>query len=114
MATCANHPIKMATARCKACNKPLCNECKLVTEAGIFCSPECETKVRQFQEKVSDYTVTYKTRLLTPRAIKGLIVLAIVVAAMIGYLYFQMGIRSWPELRDLLASWWNARRLLLP
>jgi hypothetical protein len=86
----------------------------MVTDAGIFCSPECETKVRQFQEKVSDYTISYKTVMFTPRAVKGMIVLAIVLVAAAGYLYFQMDIRSWADLKGLLASWWDARSLLLP
>lgn len=114
MSTCVNHPIKMATARCKCCGKPLCNECKRITDAGIFCSPECENKTRQFTERAAGYTVSYRRSLFTKRTLKGLVVLAVLAAGAAGYFYFIGGVQSWTEFKTLVAKWWEARHLILP
>lgn len=53
METCINHPLKQATARCKACHRPLCDECKIVTEDGVFCSDECHERQVQFTERAA-------------------------------------------------------------
>ncbi|MBN1477202.1 hypothetical protein JXA47_10650 [Candidatus Sumerlaeota bacterium] len=114
MATCANHPIRMATARCKCCNKPLCNECRHVTDAGIFCSPECESRTRQFTERASGGTVTYRKRFFTKRTVRGLLILLIVLIGAAAFLHFTLGVSSWSDLKAVFAQWWEARYLLLP
>lgn len=115
MSTCANHPIKMATVRCKACNKPLCNDCKRVTDIGIFCSEECETKVRRFQERAdASPVIVHRTRFFTKRAGVGLIALVIVLVVVLLIMRQSMGINSFDDLKALLKSWWDARLLLLP
>jgi hypothetical protein len=113
MATCANHPIKMATARCKCCNKPLCNECKQVTDLGIFCSAECESRTRQFMERADGYAVTYKRTFFTKKQMRGLLILVLLIGAAAGVLYFGMGVTP-GGVKATLAKWWEARRLFLP
>ena len=51
MRTCINHPIKEATTQCKACHKPLCDECKMLTDIGVFCSQECHDRFKDFTKK---------------------------------------------------------------
>jgi hypothetical protein len=51
MRTCVNHPIKEATAQCKACHKPLCDECKKITDTGIFCSDDCYERFKDFSKR---------------------------------------------------------------
>ncbi len=41
---CLKHQERVATARCAACLKPLCDECALPTEEGTFCGFECHQK----------------------------------------------------------------------
>ena len=48
MGTCLNHPGFEATARCKQCNKPICNTCQTKGPTGIFCSEECKEKHEAF------------------------------------------------------------------
>ncbi|MGE0492542.1 MAG: hypothetical protein AB7S38_25230 [Vulcanimicrobiota bacterium] len=41
---CLKHQERLATARCAACLKPLCDECTLPSEEGNFCGVECHQK----------------------------------------------------------------------
>lgn len=51
MDKCKFHPNRFAHVRCKTCFIPLCDECKIVTNIGVFCSEECHSKAKEFQEK---------------------------------------------------------------
>jgi len=52
MDKCKFHPNKIAHVRCKTCHIPLCDDCKMVTDIGIFCSEDCYVKAKEFQERV--------------------------------------------------------------
>ena len=54
MSGCINHPGIEAVARCKQCGKPLCSDCRLVTEDGLFCSDKCAQTARVFVKKSQD------------------------------------------------------------
>ncbi|MEQ8169709.1 MAG: hypothetical protein ABRQ38_12530 [Candidatus Eremiobacterota bacterium] len=41
---CLRHQDRTAVSRCKLCLKPVCEECKMETAEGIFCSEECKKK----------------------------------------------------------------------
>ena len=41
---CLRHQERVATSRCSACLKPLCEDCTQVTDQGQFCSTECYDK----------------------------------------------------------------------
>lgn len=112
VSTCANHPVKMATARCKCCGKPLCSECKHVTDAGIFCSPECETRTRQFQSRVSDDVVRHRKVFPFRQLVGGVIVLLLAAGAFGAVAHFFMGVDSVADMKALLNKWWEARHLL--
>jgi len=51
---CINHPAVEAVARCKQCGKPLCSDCRLVTEDGLFCSDRCAQMAHVFTVKSRD------------------------------------------------------------
>jgi hypothetical protein len=102
----------MATGRCKCCNKPLCNDCKHVTDIGVFCSPECESKTRNFQSKVNEPTVRYRKSVFTKRTLSGLVLFALILAGVGAFFRLYLGIDSLADMRTLLASWWEARHLI--
>lgn len=41
---CLKHQDRIAVGRCKLCLKPICEECKIETGEGIFCSEDCRKK----------------------------------------------------------------------
>jgi len=41
---CLNHQDREAIGRCKLCLKPICEECKVISTIGMFCSAECRNK----------------------------------------------------------------------
>jgi len=94
--TCINHPTRQASARCKRCGRPICSDCKLVSEVGVVCSEQCLDAIKSFQERVKD-DVPRRRRRWLPRigAWRGL--LAIVVLAAVAY-----GLACWRE-GELLA-----------
>ncbi len=49
---CINHPHVDATARCKQCGKPLCDDCKILGPTGYFCSDACKDQHQRFTERV--------------------------------------------------------------
>ena len=54
MAECFFHMGRPAVTRCKQCGKPLCSDCRLVTEDGLFCSDRCAQMAHVFTVKSRD------------------------------------------------------------
>jgi len=54
--TCINHPDRDASLRCSQCWRPLCNECAIKTENGVFCSNDCSQKNKGFNDKLAQNT----------------------------------------------------------
>ena len=48
--TCLFHPDRPAVTRCRACHKPICDECVVSTADGKFCSRECAAKTSDFRK----------------------------------------------------------------
>ena len=98
---CKFHPDKVAHVRCKTCHIPLCDDCKMVTDIGIFCSEDCYNKAKEFQERVKPNIPPKKN----PSAlwlIPKIIILGIIVAA-IGIGLDMLGIVTLPYVRALEA-----------
>ncbi len=62
MADCFFHTGRPAVTRCKQCGRPLCSQCRKVTDEGIFCSDECAKtgkihaeRMKQLEEKSASY-----------------------------------------------------------
>lgn len=85
-AKCMNHPLKDAKTRCKRCNKPLCVDCMMQTEIGVFCSEECYHATGEFMRRVPSTLPKRKTSIFQKLQIKKLIVLIIVLVI----LYFVL------------------------
>lgn len=51
MPVCLNHPDRIAYTKCQSCGKPLCEECKMTTVHGDFCSPLCAEQAEKFAKK---------------------------------------------------------------
>lgn len=80
MDKCKFHPNRFAHVRCKTCFIPLCDECKIVTNIGVFCSEECQSKAKEFQEKsmaMMDQKPKRKKSIVKP--IIGLIVIILLI-----------------------------------
>ena len=54
MAECFFHAGRPAVTRCKQCGKPLCSDCRLVTENGLFCSDKCAQTASVFVKRSQD------------------------------------------------------------
>jgi len=54
MAECFFHEGRPAVTRCKQCGKPLCSECKYITENGIFCGEKCAQSFGVFAKRAEE------------------------------------------------------------
>lgn len=90
MDKCKNHPIRFAIGRCKRCHVPICAECKISTDDGIFCSGECVEQFRTFQGRMANYGPG-RSRFSLFAWIKYLIITAVLVAVIAGVLVFWLG-----------------------
>ena len=51
--SCINHPERPSTVRCRRCNVPICNKCKVVTAHGVYCSTACSEQMAAFLKKAA-------------------------------------------------------------
>jgi len=51
--SCINHPERPSTVRCRRCNVPLCDKCKIVTAHGVYCSETCAEQMAVFLKKAA-------------------------------------------------------------
>lgn len=77
---CKFHPNKVAHVRCRTCHIPLCDDCKMVTDLGVFCSEECHEKAEEFQQTVRPDIPRIKRPSIFWLLFKVIVVLAILVA----------------------------------
>ncbi len=103
MATCVNHPVKAATARCKSCNAPLCNQCKVTTKWGIFCSDDCAERTKAFTEKLEGPNAgPRKKSMFDGLGAKIILLLIVLVCALAVYLVVFEGVRDLDDLRGVI------------
>ncbi len=92
MNLCKNHPTIIATARCKRCGMPLCDECKLVSEVGVVCSQNCLDAIKAFQARVGDELPRKARRPFFRSGLgRGLIAILVILAVVYGILCLQEG-----------------------
>ena len=98
---CKFHPNKVAHVRCKSCHIPLCDDCKMVTDIGIFCSEDCYQKVKDFMERVRPEIPRkkYPSALWLIPKVLGLLILVSIIAIGLDIL----GIVTLPYVRSLEA-----------
>jgi hypothetical protein len=100
---CKFHSNKVAHVRCKTCFIPLCDDCKVVTDIGVFCSEECHEKAKEFQNKVRPSAPRVKHPSFFSLVLKILVVIVLIIVIALGLDY--LGIVTLPfvsTLRDLL------------
>jgi len=54
MAECFFHTGRPAVARCKQCGRPVCSQCRIVGEDGIFCSEKCRQTFAIFAKRIKE------------------------------------------------------------
>lgn len=100
---CKFHPNKVAHVRCKTCFTPLCEDCKVVTEIGVFCSEECLEKAKEFQNRVRPDTPRIKHPSFFGFIFKILAIVVLILAIALGLDYLDIvTLPLVPALKDLL------------
>lgn len=103
---CVNHPVKIAVSKCKRCGKPLCRDCRIQTDSGIYCSNECFAAVKEFEERVAAATPRMKKKsLFSFKNFKSLFLFIIVLAFIYGIFYFIFDVSTIEEMIELIRSW---------
>lgn len=87
---CKFHSNKVAHVRCKTCFIPLCDDCKVVTDIGVFCSEDCYHKAKEFQAKVPVSAPRSKHTPLIGIFLKILIVIVLIVLIALGLDYLNI------------------------
>ena len=107
MTTCKFHPTRIATIRCKRCGAPICNDCKMVSEVGVVCSPQCLDAIKAFQDRVKDDVPRRRRHpLLSRGAISGLLAIVFLFGMAYVILCWRAGkILSFPEVMDMMEGW---------
>lgn len=106
-ALCINHPTRIATARCKRCARPICNDCKMVSEVGVVCSQQCLDAIKTFQDRVGeDVPKRARHGLMSKNAVKALMAAVVLFALAYGILCLRAGrVLSLDDVLDQLRSW---------
>jgi len=103
--SCANHPGVPATVRCKQCNKPLCNACRIASPYGWFCSEECREKYEHFAQKAEELDKRERARpVVRWYRIRQYVVKVVLLAVAVLFLTYVAGLMGYhiPFLSDLL------------
>lgn len=108
MDKCKNHPIRIAPVRCRRCHAPICLECRIQDEGGVFCSEECVEQFREFQARVQ--TIGFGQRRV---GVLGLLKYAATVLVLVAVIY--VALVFWLGTTDPGEMWrqaWNQITLL--
>ena len=100
---CINHDYRDAVSRCRQCHKPLCAECQLVTEEGIYCGKECYSEGKAFHERVAALKPEKRPGKLSV-FFRRLLKLAIFVLAVALILYFLLDVDSIEDFLQLISK----------
>jgi len=103
MDKCANHPTAFTSIKCKRCHKFICGDCQMMFAEGVFCSAACAKEWREFQSRVLTRGPR-KTRISITGCLQTLVLSAVLVAVIIGVLYFWLGTLSPVEMWNKLSN----------
>lgn len=80
MSDCFFHTGRPSVARCRQCGRPLCQECRIVTSTGIYCSEKCEQTGAVFEERAQKLEEQRARRKSSaPKVVRTIIIVAILV-----------------------------------
>lgn len=98
---CKFHPGKVSHVRCKSCGVPICDDCKIVTDIGVFCSEACYEKTKSFMERVP---VVHHKKSSSFMKIIGRFVIIVVLLAVIAAILDALDVVEVPVIHDILDS----------
>jgi hypothetical protein len=107
MEKCRNHPLRFASGRCKRCHTPICNDCRIQVEEGIFCSDPCIEQFRSFQSRMSGMGTTTRSSFSILGFLKSTVIAAVLIVVIVGVFYLRFGVDSWDKFVDLIKSWFK-------
>ena len=81
---CFFHTSRDALIRCKQCGKPLCHECRMNTDMGVFCSQECYEKTKNFTERAAQHSQKKSSYWLISSIVRKLVGLIVVIGVIWG------------------------------
>ena len=91
MADCFNHTGRPATDRCRQCGRPLCGECGVRRENGVFCGEKCAGDFTAFARKTEECAGKGSGRRpVGCRVLRLLVLLALVYAAWLIVRHFNL------------------------
>lgn len=97
---CLNHPGRPAAYRCTVCFKPVCADCAIQGDDGVFCSPSCVSNFERTKGSV-DAWHQQRRRDQARRRRNRLIKLIILIAlAAVAYYYFSRNPGKLDQLKD--------------
>jgi len=103
--SCINHPERPSTIRCRRCNVPICNKCKVVTAHGVYCSETCAEQMAAFLKKAAslDGPAVRKGRRMLRFSGRFIVLVAVVASA---WYLLRMGIPQavWAWLMSFLRT----------
>lgn len=104
-AKCFNHPNRDAFVRCKKCLKPLCYECRINTEIGVFCSDKCYQDTKRFIER-SELLESERTKSsYWKRKTVSIIIWLIILGGLIWFIFYGRGLAIILGLVSNLIEW---------
>jgi hypothetical protein len=53
VSVCLNHTDRPASQRCKSCLRPICEQCVVQAEDGIYCSNRCVQDTKKYSERMA-------------------------------------------------------------
>ncbi len=99
---CRNHPYVEATCRCKRCNIPLCDQCKVVPpEGGIYCSEVCRAQMQAFMDRAKDLPMDVRRPRSLFRILRWVIFI-VILGVVLFVLRFRFDVRNFGDLRDFV------------
>ena len=103
---CKNHPVRIANIKCKQCNMPICQDCRVQVQEGVFCSEECIEKFKTFQDRISSIP-PIRTGFTFFGLIKTLAISAVLIAVIFGALVFWMGTTDFGQMWVRFQDQWK-------
>jgi hypothetical protein len=81
---CINHTARDAFIRCRQCSKPVCQECVIKDEIGVYCSEDCAEKGKSFHQRAEAASQNKKIYGGYGKYLKQILLLLILIAIIIG------------------------------
>lgn len=105
MPNCVNHPNRPAIGACRKCGKPICDQCS--QETGRFCSIQCQTDFRDFQDRITDSSPSRRKRFSLLGCLKTFVLSIILIIVIWFALEALLGTSDPSRMLTELARMWR-------